>query len=667
MTTPPPSTEINPPEGFDSLMLASVVSLIPYAVFWKDTHSRYLGCNVEFAGLVGLSSPMEIVGLTDHDLPWPTPEAERLRGDDRRVIYDRASLLHKVDSRQLPDGSTIWVDTSKVPILDAQGKVTGLVGIYADITKRLSDEKLLRETREHLDLAIDAMDSAVVLYDREERFVFCNPQYREMYGIPEDSYLSGVPYVDVLTDFALSHPEVEDIDQFVEDRISQHRKCEKLWTQEINGRLIRISDRRTENGGVVSCRTDVTELVRIGEELRKAKEEAEAANAAKSMFLAKMSHEIRTPMTAIIGFAEVLLGEAENGTLTPESAQQSLDTIKRNGLGLLGLINDILDLSKVEAGKLEANIEDVSPKDVLHDVMDLLSARAEASGTQLTIVPSGPIPTRIHSDASRLVQILVNIVGNAIKFAAGGQVTIEPRWVSRSLGGHLEIAVRDTGIGMSDAELARVFTPFTQGSATTASQYGGTGLGLSISQRLAELLGGGISAESEEGQGSCFTISMPVEATPELHELDLHRTAAAPSDEKSAGGAKPLVGKRILLAEDGPDNQVLITKVLKRAGAEVEAAMDGQAAVDRLLGNVEGQQPIDLVLMDMQMPRMDGYTATSLLREKGLSLPIIALTANAMSGDREACIAAGCDDYATKPVNFSELVAMCASMLRQAA
>lgn len=648
-------------------MLASVVSLIPYAVFWKDTHSRYLGCNAEFAGLVGLGSPMEIVGLTDHDLPWPTPEAERLRGDDRRVIYDRESLLHKVDSRQLPDGSTIWVDTSKVPILDAQGNVTGLVGIYADITKRLSDEKLLRETREHLDLAIDAMDSAVVLYDREERFVFSNPQYREMYGIHEDSHLVGVSYLDILTDFALAHPEIESLDQFVEDRISQHRKCEKLWTQELNGRTIRVSDRRTENGGIVSCRTDITELASIGEELRKAKEEAEAANAAKSMFLAKMSHEIRTPMTAIIGFAEVLLGEAENGTLTPESAQQSLDTIKRNGLGLLGLINDILDLSKVEAGKLEAKIEDVSPKEVLQDVMDLLSARAEASGTRLTIAPSGPIPMRIHSDASRLVQILVNIVGNAIKFAAGGQVTIEPCWVSQSLGGHLEIAVRDTGIGMSEAELARIFTPFTQGSSATAGQYGGTGLGLSISQRLAELLGGRISAESEEGKGSCFTISMPVEATPELHELDLQRTAAAPSGDKSPGGAKPLVGKRILLAEDGPDNQVLITKVLKRAGAEVEAAMDGQAAVDRLLGSVEGQQPIDLVLMDMQMPRMDGYTATSLLREKGLSLPIIALTANAMSGDRDACIAAGCDDYATKPVNFSELVAMCSRMLRKAA
>lgn len=648
-------------------MLAHVLGMIPYAVFWKDPQSRYLGCNAEFARLVGLASPKEIVGLTDMDLPWPDGEAERLREDDRTVMRKQQPLLHKVDTRQLRDGKTIWVDTSKVPIHDANGQVLGLVGIYADITQRHEDEKLLRETREHLDLAIEAMDSAMVLYDREERLVFCNQQYSKMFGLPEPSSLVGQTYTDILTDFALAHPEVGTVDEFVGERIAQHRKCEEKWTLQYDDRTIRVSDNRTQAGGTVSLRTDISALAAVEEELRVAKEEAESASAAKSIFLAKMSHEIRTPMTAIIGFAEVLLGDAESGVLTSESAEQSLATIKRNGHSLLKLINDILDLSKVEAGKLEAANEEVAPASALRDVMDLLHARAEITGTSLSVVPCGPIPTCIHTDASKLRQILVNVVGNAIKFTPKGTVTIEPRWVRNSSGGRLEIAVRDTGHGMSEDELEHIFTPFTQASSATVKDHGGTGLGLTISSRLAELLGGHIAVESKSGEGSCFTLSLPVAGEVELSEPNMAEARPAQDLASDKPVGKPLSGLRILLAEDGPDNQVLITKVLTRAGADVESVLDGQAAVDRLRATEADHQPIDLVLMDMQMPRMDGYTATRVLREEGLSLPIIALTANAMSGDRDACLAAGCNDYATKPVNFKTLVALCASYAKKAA
>ncbi|MEM8710224.1 MAG: ATP-binding protein, partial [Planctomycetota bacterium] len=557
----------------------------------------------------------------------------------------------------------LWLDTSKVPLRDSSGKVVGVVGVFADITEQRENEMELRRTRAHLDLAIRAMDSAIVLYDREEKFVFCNEKYRIMYADSADSMQPGRAYSEILTDYALAQPQIEDIAGWVNERLSQHRRCEKEWVQDLGDRSIQVSDSRTADGGIVSIRHDITALKRIEAELREAKQEAEAANQAKSSFLASMSHEIRTPMTAILGFTDLLIEEAGQGTLDQESALASLTTIRRNGQSLLNLINDILDLSKVEAGKLDTHVELASPAEILNDVIDLLRVKADDAGVDLKLVSKGPIPTEVKTDSARLTQVLVNLVGNAIKFSPEGSVRMEPSWAHGAGGGRLEIAVVDDGIGMTADELQRAFSAFEQASASTSSRFGGTGLGLAISASLVELLGGDLSAESTPGRGSRFVVRLNVEGAVDLAEPAFDE----PRDLRASDAPRALVrldGLRVLLAEDGRDNQLLISKVLTKAGAMVTCVDHGKAAVAKIAQ--EGAS-FDLILMDMQMPIMDGYEATRALRGAECTLPIIALTANAMTQDRDECIAAGCTDYATKPVDFVELTRRCRAVLKRAA
>ncbi|QDV07718.1 Autoinducer 2 sensor kinase/phosphatase LuxQ [Planctomycetes bacterium Poly30] len=644
------------PSGVEQELLSLVLELIPFVVFWKDRDSRYLGCNAAFAGLAGLSSPSAIVGLQDYDLPWTREESEAYRADDRAVIESEKPKLHIVETQLNSEGRRTWIYTSKVPLRNGAGEVIGIVGIFADITEQRENEEELLRTRGHLQAAIHAMDSGIVMYDREDRFVFCNDEYRKIYDTPEHLLRDGEPYEAVLWDYAVTHPEVGDPATWVTDRLEQHRRCETEWFQQLGTRTIRVSDTRTKGGGIVSLRTDVTAMKQIEEELRDAKRAAEDANAAKSAFLANMSHEIRTPMSAILGFTELLLEEA-----TDESSRQALDTIKRNGESLLGLINDILDLSKVEAGKLEATLESCSPFDLLNDVFELLAVRAREKGVDLVMERNGPLPVAIESDPSRLRQILVNLAGNALKFTDEGCVTLRASWQPEAVGGKLVFEVQDTGIGMTDEQLGRIFRPFGQADSSTTRNFGGTGLGLTISSRLAELLGGTIEARSEAGVGSTFALALRVDES-----VEIQQGAGPRAPREAAAPAAPSIrldGLRILLAEDGRDNQRLITRVLTRAGAEVEVCGDGIAAVEAAgygSGVQAGSLGFDVILMDMQMPRLDGYGAARRLRQRGCAVPIVALTANAMSGDRELCLEAGCDDYLTKPLRFADLVGACA-------
>jgi signal transduction histidine kinase/ActR/RegA family two-component response regulator len=384
----------------------------------------------------------------------------------------------------------------------------------------------------------------------------------------------------------------------------------------------------------------------------------QAANHAKSTFLAHMSHELRTPLTAILGHAELLRdgagGEAERAT--------ALETIHRNGEYLLAIINDILDLSKIEAGAMAVERLPVDPARVVEEVVSLMSVRARAKALSFERVYASALPRSIQSDALRLRQILINLVGNAIKFTERGSVGLRVELVTRGARPpELVFAVSDTGIGMSAEQLARVFRPFAQGDQTTTRRFGGTGLGLAICRRLAEMLGAELLAESELARGSTFTLRLilaPAEA------LDTWRPDVAgdeprpalPREDARASGAGRLAGARLLLVEDGPDNQRLIALYLQRAGAEVEVAADGRAGIDALAACGAA---FDAVLMDMQMPVLDGYAATRAIRARGARVPVIALTAHTMEGDRERCLAAGCDDFLSKPVDRQALLAAC--------
>jgi signal transduction histidine kinase/ActR/RegA family two-component response regulator len=402
------------------------------------------------------------------------------------------------------------------------------------------------------------------------------------------------------------------------------------------------------------------------DELRQALATAEAATLAKSQFLANMSHEIRTPMTAILGFAETLL----EPDLPEAERREAVYTIRRNGEYLLALINDILDLSKVEAGKLEIEQVRCSPCKVLAEVASLMGVRAKAKGLALQIAYTGAVPETIRSDPTRLRQILINLVGNAVKFSEAGTILIVVHFESAPAP-QLEFAVVDSGVGMTREQMARLFRPFTQADASTTRRFGGTGLGLTIAKRLAQALGGDIDVWSEPGHGSVFRMSVATGPVDGVKMLDdpLAATAVSPrADEapEQPSAAGPLAC-RILLAEDGPDNRRLITRLLEKAGAVVTTVENGQLAVNAALAARENGAPFDIILMDMQMPVVDGYAATAQLRQHGYTGVVIALTAHAMEAARNECLKAGCDDYASKPIDRKRLMDTILRHLRSAA
>ena len=432
-------------------------------------------------------------------------------------------------------------------------------------------------------------------------------------------------------------------------------------------RLIAIRQSEVEE---TRAKVELTIVERTAE-LMLAKFEAERAGRAKSEFLANMSHEIRTPMTAILGFADLLATEVDREASSLH--REYVSTIRRNGEHLLEIINDILDVSKIEAEKLEVERIPVKPVQIIHDVISLMRVRAIEKRLSLTVNFTSTIPETIQTDPIRLRQILLNLVGNAIKFTEKGGVRIVVHHAKEV--GSLRFDVIDTGIGMTHGQMSHLFKAFVQADNTTTRKFGGSGLGLRISKCLAELLGGVLVASSEFGNGSTFTVSVPTGSltnTPLISQAQASGviTSSSAPEVSTASHAAPWVpkklnGMRILLAEDGPDNQRLIAHVLRKAGAEVQIAANGRLAIELMTvdGTLEGEMldpmPFDLFVSDMQMPEMDGYEAARHLRARGCTIPILALTANAMSDDAAKCLDAGCSDYASKPIDKDKLISKC--------
>lgn len=419
---------------------------------------------------------------------------------------------------------------------------------------------------------------------------------------------------------------------------------------------------KTEDGktaGLVSVIADVTEKVVAIAKYRRAKEEAERANELKSAFLANMSHEIRTPLSAMIGFADLL----REDNLTAEERLSCIEVLIKNGQQLSFIINDILDLSKVEAGHLRLEYLSTKPKQIAEDIISLFQVKAKEKNLNLKFIADKSTPEEVSSDPVRVRQVLTNLVSNAIKFTENGSVTIKSTTVKHSSGRKLiAFEVKDTGMGISPGAEKILFEMFTQADTSTTRRFGGTGLGLALSRKLAKALGGNVILKSSiSGLGSTFLFTF--DDCPERREVPCEVAEKKKEFTISAltDGGLLLKNVRVLVVDDAPDNQLLIWHFLTKAGAQLDSAENGLDGYKKALnGNY------DLVLMDVQMPLMDGYTATQKLREHGYRKPIIALTAHAMSEVRKKCLAAGYTDHLTKPINPKELISCIASYAYQA-
>lgn len=394
------------------------------------------------------------------------------------------------------------------------------------------------------------------------------------------------------------------------------------------------------------------------------KEEAESANVAKSRFLANMSHEIRTPLSAVLGFADVL----SQGGLSQREKDESISSISRNGKLLLRIIDDILDLSRIEAQRLELESVPFDLHEILRDLETTLSAKAADKGIELSVRREGDVGSRYIGDPLRLKQILLNVTGNAIKFTKKGSVTVQVESFATSSLVHgvgairdLKFTIQDSGIGLTSEEGRKIFEPFAQADGSTRRKYGGTGLGLAISRQMARAMGGDVVLKhSAPGEGSTFVITVRAETVKPQPQVPSEGRPARSGSELSSNDYQShlLAGKKILVVDDVMDNRILIERYLKPSGILVSTASGGVEAIEKAK-----QGEVDLVLMDIQMPIMDGYEATIQLRKTGFTKPIVALTAHAMREELERCVRAGCDTTLTKPVTRRDLLAKITDVL----
>jgi PAS domain S-box-containing protein len=539
---------------------------------------------------------------------------------------------------------------------------SGFVGFYFYLARVLSQLDPSKAIPGRVRAALDTLAEGLLVIDKRQNIVLANEAIAKLLGrLPQDligTPISKLGWLDPegAPSAPESHPWVVTLGTGIAQSNDAIALCDSLGRQRtfiVNCAPV-LSGKGKAAGALISL-DDVTQLEENKVELGKAKAKAEAANQAKSDFLANMSHDIRTPMNAILGFTELL--KRGYGRSDAE-AKKYLETIHSSGKHLLEIINDILDLSKIEAGQLSVENLACAPYGLVREVCTVLGVRTREKGIGLDLRVVGQIPEMIVSDPTYLRRIVTNLVGNAIKFTEKGAVTVVLRLVPDDPP-RMVLDVTDTGIGIAADKLDGMFQPFVQADSSITRRFGGTGLGLTISRRFARALGGDIVVASEYGKGSTFTVTVATGPLEGVRMLDESALAARAVDEVADADVRwTFPPKHVLVVDDGPENRELLKLVLGEAGLIVEEAENGQIGVD-----IACSSPIDLVLMDMQMPVMDGYTATRTLRERGLAIPIFALSANAMKGAEQDIIAAGCSGCLMKPVNIDELMETLAALL----
>jgi PAS domain S-box-containing protein len=630
----------------------ALASLSPAGIFRTDIHGDYKYANPAWMSLAGQSeSAWEDKGWIDaldsqdrQDVIAKWSSAVSLAGEFRSEFRFRRM-----------DGSISWVDALARPETDEAGNVVGFVGVVIDITERRQAlDELARRDKELSLLAVNATDGIFRL-SLDGICKYASPSAHNLLGVPADSLIGA----NLITGF---HPDERvDVEAAFEalragtrDDILVAYRSERIgypgqyiWL-EANCGLVRNAAH--EPLEIIASIRNISARKALEDALHIARNRAEAAVEARSAFMANMSHEIRTPMNGVIGFTDVLLA----GELA-EKQRRQVEMIAESGRAMLRLLNDILDMSKIEAGQMTYAPADVDLHHVLNSVTRMLQPAAEAKEVELDIFVAPTLPQQIVTDPLRFRQILLNLLSNAIKFTDHGQVLIAAHRHEDDGRSHLQVSIRDSGIGMAPDRLEAIFAPFMQAEIDTSQRFGGTGLGLSISKELARLLGGDISVVSEEGVGTTFTLILPLIAA------DTVRVAPKIAEAKIQD--LQLADMRVLVAEDNDINQQLMRDMAVTLGIEIEIAGDGEQAIEAVRQAARAKQGYSILFMDLRMPGMGGLEATRRLRDMGYSadeLPIIALTANAYQDDIEACMKAGMQDHLAKPLRLNDLMKMLA-------
>lgn len=558
--------------------------------------------------------------------------------------------------------SVSWLDRLRNSAFSLMGFI-GLVSFpmfYFYLGKMLKELNPSTAVPARVRSALDTIAESLLVLDSRSNVVLANAAFAELNGKPADDLLgisaSSLPWKQEdeanptfpwQEAFATGEPTRMNMVGYT-DKTGEERKFIVNCSP--------VMGAKGKVGGVLISMDDVTLLEEKELLLRESMEEAEAANHAKTAFLSNMSHEIRTPMTAILGFTEVL----KRG-LDPSETEKArhLNTISNSGTHLLELINDVLDLSKVESGAMEVESIPCKAAFISNEVVHVLKVKAQEKGIGLKIDVENELPSHIMSDPSRLRQIVTNLVGNAIKFTEQGGVTVGLEYKQDSNDPRMLIKVSDTGIGMSEKQLSTIFEAFIQADASITRRFGGTGLGLSISRKLALAMQGDIIVTSEEGKGSTFMLTVPVGDISEFPMLTIDQVHESFREVETVTAKDWTFPEcRALVVDDGPENRELLSVVLGDLGIAITTAENGKEGLDEAL-----KGGYDVVLMDIQMPVMDGYEAVAAMRSGGITLPIVALTANAMKGYEQKVISAGFSHYMTKPIDLDRLTNLLADLL----
>ncbi|MDD4973742.1 MAG: ATP-binding protein [Bacteriovorax sp.] len=641
-------TPVGSPETWPA-SLKNTIRLIldngsPMYVVWGSEYIQFY--NDAFNSVLGKDSRPVAMGMGARGTfteAWKTLEPifeEVLSG---KTVFFKDRLLPLFRNGSLEE---CYFNLSFSPIRDDSGYLAGVMAIFHDVTEQVLTRKKMEESEKRYRSQADTIPHMMWTSTPDGVVNYANRFCLEYSGMVSqkkysDGWIQAIHPYDLPSVSRAWISSVRTGKPFKEEYRIRRVDGEYRW---FLGRALPIKN----NSDVIlywnGTATDIEDYKRIERELEAAKENAENANATKTAFLANMSHEIRTPLGAILGFSELL----KSANLEHVLRDQYIETISRNGQNLTRIIDDILDIAKVEAGRLDVEHIDFALFDLLTEVINLLSGKAKQKGIYLTLSINKNVPKNIYSDPTRLRQIFINIIGNAIKFTDMGGVAVHVK-SKQHMDGTLKLSVEvtDTGRGLTEEQKNRLFEPFTQADNTTTRQFGGTGLGLALSKRLSEALGGTITIDKyEEDRGCTFIVSfVAMLGKEELMKVDSASDCFCPSKNL------PLKGMHVLFADDSPDNQFLIEHFLTINGAEVSLASDGSEAVDKALAG-----KFDLVLMDIQMPKMDGYQATKVLLKRGYKTPIVALTAHAMAEERTRTKAVGFSGHLTKPLNFTELL-----------